>query len=305
MPSTAEISEQVASETERRNRLAVPAFGGGFLYLISAIIIASTTNSAPTVGLLQGLAPALSGVANPAVSPRTAGVKFISSHAFSLIAGGVLAAISLAILTLILLLLASATSFRRPQSWRMMRPLLIIGGVGLITTSVGHQLVSAIETHKFAVGHDHTNHAVEQALLTSPANAVVGYIELVAGLSLVAGMIATSINSMRVGLLPRWMGMLGVFTSLLIFLPDIGAELQVIPAFWIVMMGILLVGRWPKPTGDPPAWAAGVAVPWPPRGGAQASGARAVAAAGGAGTVPVPVVPAQAGTSRKRRRKRG
>jgi len=134
---------------------------------------------------------------------------------------------------------------------------------------------------------------------------VVGYIELLAGISLVAGMIATSINAMRVGLLPRWMGMLGVFTSLLIFLPDIGAELQVIPAFWIVMMGMLLVGRWPKPTGDPPAWAAGVAMPWAPRGGARASGATAVAAAGGAGTVPAPLVPTQSGTSRKRRRKRG
>jgi MFS family permease len=305
MPSTAEISEQVARETERRNRLAVPAFGGGFLYLISAIIIASTTNAAPTVGLLQGLAPALSGVANPAVSPRTPGVKFISSHAFALIAGGVLSAISLAVLTLILLLLASATSFRRPQSWRGMRMFLIIGGVGLILTSVGHQVVSAIETHKFAVGHDHTNHAVEQALLTSTANAVVGYIELLAGLALVAGMIATSVNALRVGLLPRWMGMLGVFTSLLIFLPDIGAELQVIPAFWIVMMGILLVGRWPKPTGDPPAWAAGVAMPWPPRGGAKAGGAQAVAAVSGAGTVPAPVLPTSGGSSRKRRRKRG
>lgn len=309
MPSTGEISEQVAGETDRRNRLAVPAFGGGFLYLLSAIIVSSTTNGAPTVGLLQGLGPALSGVANPAVSPRTAGLKFISRHAFALIAGGVLSAISLAVLTLILLFVAGATSFRRPESWRAVRPLLLIGGVGLVLTSVAHQVVGAIETHRFAVGHDHTNHAVEQALLTSTANAVVGYIELLAGLALVAGMIATSVNAMRVGLLPRWMGMLGVLTSLLIILPDIGAELQVIPAFWIVMMGILLLGRWPKPTGDPPAWAAGVAMPWPPRAGARAGGARSVPAASGAGAgagvVPAPVVPASGGSSRKRRRKRG
>ena len=37
----------------------MPAFAGGVLYLLSAIIIASTLNGAPTVGLLQGLAPAL------------------------------------------------------------------------------------------------------------------------------------------------------------------------------------------------------------------------------------------------------
>ncbi len=74
-------------------------------------------------------------------------------------------------------------------------------------------------------------------------------------------MIATMMAAQRVGLLPRWMGILGIFTGLLIFLPIGGAELQVIPAFWMVMMGILFVGRWPS--GDPPAWAAGEARPWP------------------------------------------
>jgi len=304
MPSTEEMSEQVAAETERRNRLAVPAFGGGFLYLLSAIIIASTLNGAPNVGLLQGLAPALSGVANPAMSPRTPWVKFVSHHAFALIAGGVLSAIALSVLTLILLTLGDATKFRRPQSWRAARPLVIAGGIGLVLTSVGHEVVTAIETHKFAVGADHTNHAVEQALLTSTANAVVGYIELIAGFALVAGMIGTAVNALRVGLLPRWMGILGIFTALLIFIPDISAELQVIPAFWMVMMGILLLGRWPN--GDPPAWAAGVAMPWPPRGGARAgAGQPVVSTAGaGAGGVPAPVLPSTDGSSRKRRRKR-
>lgn len=303
MAGTGDIRTQVAAETERRNRLAVPAFGGGFLYLLSAIIISSTVNGAPSVGLLEGLAPALSGVASPAVSPRTPWVKYISHHAFGLVAGGVLSAIALTMLMLMLLLLVGATSFRRPQSWRMARPLILLGGIGLVVTSVGHELVTAIESHSFAVGHDHSNAAVERALLTSPANTVVGYIELLAGLAFVAGMIGTAINAMRVGLLPRWMGFLGVFASLLIFLPDISAELQVIPAFWMVMMGILLLGRWPKPTGDPPAWAAGVAIPWPPRGGARLGGAQpAAAAASGGGSAPAPVAPESGRVSRKRRR---
>ena len=95
MPSAGEIREQVAREQERRNRLAVPAFAGGFLYLLSAIIVFKTLNGGPTVGLLQGLGPALSGVANPARSPPTAEVKYISHHAFALIAGSVLAAIAI------------------------------------------------------------------------------------------------------------------------------------------------------------------------------------------------------------------
>ena len=139
MPSTGEIREQVAIETRRRQKLAVPAFGGGFLYLLSAIIITETLNGAPTVGLVQGLTPALSGVANPAVGPRTAEVKFVSRHAFTLIAGGTLAAIAFVMLTLILLLLVDATSFRRPETWRYARPLVLGGGIAVAFVSIGRQ----------------------------------------------------------------------------------------------------------------------------------------------------------------------
>ena len=74
-------------------------------------------------------------------------------------------------------------------------------------------------------------------------------------------MIAIVVSAMRVGLLTRWMGVLGIFTGVLILLPIGGATLEVVPAFWMVAMGILLRGRWPD--GDPPAWAAGEARPWP------------------------------------------
>ncbi len=304
MPTANEIRQQLASESERRNKLAVPAFAGGFLYLLSAIIISQTLKGAPTVGLLQGLAPALSGQANPTVSPRAAEVRFISHHAFALIAGSAFAAIAVAALTLILLLVLDATRFRRPQTWSMARPLVLYGGIAVVIVSIGHQVVSAVETHNFVAGHDYSNHAVDQALTKGTANEIVDYVDLLAGLALAAGMIATMVNSLRVGLLPRWMGVLGIFTGLLIFLPIGGAELQVVPALWMVMMGILLIGRWPK--GDPPAWAAGEARPWPSQ--AQLRAAKqttngAVPSSGAAAAVPEPMQPAPKASSRKRRRK--
>jgi hypothetical protein len=304
MASVGDTRQQVARESWRRGRLAVPAFAGGFLYLLSAIVINETLNGVPTVGLLQGLAPALAGEANPAVSPRTEEVKFFSHHAFALIAGSVMVAIALGLLTLILLVLLDATRFRRPQTWSAARPLVLGGGVAVAAVSLAHQLATAIETHSFAVGHDFSNHAVEQALTKGVANQVIDYIDLLAGLALAAGMIAVMINAVRVGLLPRWMSFLGMFAAILIFLPIGGAELQLVPAFWIVMMGILFGGRWPN--GEPPAWKAGEAVPWPTRAGAQAparTGKTQPALAGvGAGAGPAP---APAGSSRKRRRKRG
>jgi hypothetical protein len=302
--SATEISRQVERESERRGRLAVPAFAGGMLYLLSAIIIEATLKAAPTVGLLEGLKPVLSGEANPPVSPRTDEVKYISHHALALVAGSALAVIAVLALTLILLLLFDATSFRRPATWSLARPLVLFGGIAFALVSLAHQVVAAIETHNFAVGHDHSTHAVDQALTKSTLNLIVAYVALLAGLALAVGMIAVVLNALRVGLLPRWMGMLGMFTGLLIFLPIGGAELQIVPAFWMVMTGILFVGKWPNE--EPPAWAAGEARPWPPggrRGAAAAVGAPPAGTAGGAGDIaPAPARPAR-GASRKRRKR--
>ncbi len=314
MPSAGDIRRQVERETERRARLAVPAFAGGFLYLLSAIVITSTLNSLPTVGPLQGLAPALAGQANPAQSPRTAEVKYISHHALALVAGSALAAVAVLILMLILLLLYEAAAFRRPASWAPARMLVLVGGIAVALASVAHEVVYAIETHNFAVGHDHTSHAVDQALTKSAPNQIVAYLSLLAGLALVVGMISVLLNALRTGLLPRWMAFLGMFSGLLILLPNVGATLQLVPAFWMVMMGLLYARRWPgQPPrgGDPPAWDAGEARPWPTRAQMQAERAgrdpkaMPAGATAGAGDAAPAAAPAGGGSRRRRRKRSG
>ncbi len=261
MPSAKEIRAQVAHESELRARLAVPAFAGGFLYFISSIIVTTTLNAAPTVGLVQGIEPALRGEANPAISPRAPEVKYISSHALALIAGSTIKALSLGALVLVLLLLVDATRFRRPQTWSAARPLVLIGGVALAVVTLLHQIVSAIQAHNFAVGHDLTNASVEHALTQGTLNVGSQYLDLLAALALTAGMIGVCVNAIRVGLVTRWMGVLGIFAAILIFVPIGGATLEIIPAFWLLAMGILYMGRWPN--GDPQAWEAGESRPWP------------------------------------------
>ena len=114
---------------------------------------------------------------------------------------------------------------------------ILFGGIAVAVVSIAHQIVSAIESRNFATGHDFTAHAVDQALTKGTANLIVDYISLLAGLSLAVGMIVVAINAMRVGLITRWMGVLGIFTGLLIFLPIGGPELQIVPSFWMVSDG--------------------------------------------------------------------
>jgi hypothetical protein len=308
MAADAEVKQQIARETEWRARLAVPAFAGGVLYLLSGIITNSIAGGAPTVGVLQGLAPAVEGHPKPAVSPRAPEVKYLSHHASSLIISSVMAAFAIITLTLALMLLAEAARFRRPASWAAARPLILIGGIALAVISLAHQAVLAIETHSFAVGHDFSNHAVDNALAKSTPNLVSQYLDLLAGLAVAISMGVIMVNSIRVGLVTRWLGVVGIISALLIFLPIGGATLEVIPSFWLVAIGILYIGKWPN--GQPPAWESGEARPWPSRAQmrqqAGAGGGRRPALAGGpADVAPAPAQPASAGSSRKRRRKRG
>jgi hypothetical protein len=258
----ADIRERVAHESQRRARLGVPATAGGVLYLLSTIILSAALSKLPTVGLVQGLSPALNGRAEPAVSPRAAEVRYISHNAFGLISGSVLSAIAVGLLVLVLLFILQATRFRRPETWPAAHPLVLVGGTAVALLGVVHQVVLALEAHSFSGGHDFSNAAVDRALLTAGSGGVIlGLAGLVAALALTVGMIAAMVASMRAGLLPRWLSVLGILAGLL-FLPLFGTtSLQLIPTFWMVSTGIMLMGRLPG--GDPPAWAAGEARPWP------------------------------------------
>jgi hypothetical protein len=317
-PDKKEIRARVAFESQRRSRLGSPAIAGGVLFLLGGIIVNSTLRSLPTVGTLQGLAPALRGEANPAVSPGAAEVRFIDHHAFGLIAGNLLQALAIFLLVVILLFLLSAVRFRRPETTPIAQPLVLVGGAAMVLVSIVHPLAQVVNAHNFVGGHDFTDAAVNNALTQSAVLEFSEYLGLVAGLGLAAGMIVVTLGATRTGLLARWMLYLGIFAALLAFTPfglALGEVQQLIPAFWMVSIGILMMGRWPG--GDPPAWASGEAQLMPSQIEARARrdafraggrGAREQSSAeqdaNGAGDVaPDPMQPAR-GSSR-RRRKRG
>jgi hypothetical protein len=62
---------------------------------------------------------------------------------------------------------------------------------------------------------------------------------------------------MRLGLLTRFMGVLGIALGPALVL---GFGLYVLPV-WLIGLGVLFAGYWPR--GLPPAWSTGRAVPWP------------------------------------------
>ena len=75
--------------------------------------------------------------------------------------------------------------------------------------------------------------------------------------SLAVGMVLVSLNAMRIGLLTRMLGYLGVAAGAMMVL----VPLPIVQIFWLAALGLILLGRWPG--GAPPAWRTGQAEPWP------------------------------------------
>ncbi len=98
---------------------------------------------------------------------------------------------------------------------------------------------------------DKASQSIKDASLISLAQ----FFGIAGALALVIGLIYTCLNAMRVGLLTRFWGSLGMavgVAALIGFSP--------IMLLWFIYLGVLLVG-W-LPGGRPPAWEEGEAVPW-------------------------------------------
>jgi hypothetical protein len=103
-----------------------------------------------------------------------------------------------------------------------------------------------------------------------------GYgLELAARLGLIVGMVYISLQALRAGLLTRFMGSLGIaLGAAVLLIPPVVFFAAVIWAFFLGYLGLLFIGR--LPSGRPPAWDTGEAIPWqrpgdeppPPRGDA-------------------------------------
>ena len=140
---------------------------------------------------------------------------------------------------------------------------LVLAAVGAVGFGVGRavsEVARYLGAHNFVDAADKTNSAASDAL--SPTATLVGQlIWETSALALGFGIAIISLNAMRVGLLTRFMGVLGVIVGVAVA-PILPIDQQgIIRVFWLAALGVLFLGRWPS--GTPKAWATGEAEPWP------------------------------------------
>lgn len=308
------VQESLAWEARQRPRVAVAGILAAITTVFGVVAALVVFRNYPAVLVVDAIRDAAGLPLPGGKGLRYAQNVFLDDHAGILVAIAIINAIAALSTAVVLAFLFRAT---RVRSESMSQPVLVAvvaGAVIVAVCSVIVQVAAAIDVHNFVTGSDFSTKAAHDALngsLLVLATSMRGLL----GIPLLGlGFIVIALNAMRVGLLTRFMGVLGIVIGAMLCLALLGApvgqSVQVIEAFWLLAVAVLLVGRWPG--GAPPAWERGVAVPWPSQQEVREQRERAAAAARDDRDIEIPDAPtgtpapkrANPSASKKRRKRR-
>jgi hypothetical protein len=307
----ADAERQLVVEGAQRARAAASAVTAGLFFFGGQLWVAVVSAKEPTIGILQGLAPALRGMAAAAVDPRTVHEEFLVHHQYSLIAAFVISNIGALLMIVPLRYLAAAERARSHAPSKLAAQLALYGPILLAI------FLPAFEISLIIGAHHYLSHAARDAAAITAATAgglrVAFQLILTAGtLALAAAFIMICLRAMRVGLLTRMMGIVGIVSGVLFLIPI--TPLPVVQALWLVFFAAMLLQFGGRPL--PEAWSVLEAVPWParerqprqPRQPREPRQAPRGLRRGGSSQPPVPAPAAPSGpspsASKKRKRRR-
>jgi len=189
----------------------------------------------------------------------TGQLLFQHEHATALTLAAILQAAGALFIALALRHLYIATKARRPELPRVALICAVAGPIVLVAAQVAVALLVSDKADQFASTGNQTR--PEGRELLDSGDLRIAQIGLLAGtLAFGFAFVMISLNAMRVGLLSRFMGILGVIVGVLTVIP-VGGPLPIVQTFWLGAIAVLFAGRWPQ--GMPPAWSTGRAEPWP------------------------------------------
>lgn len=250
--------QQLAWEARQRPRAAVAAFAAAVLSLIGYLWGGASLRDAPRAGFLESLGNAAAdGPIGGQPSMLTRGLQFYVDNAFGLIGSAVVRGLGLLALAWAVTFLAAATRARRPEFARAAVYVTLIGAVLLALSDVVVPIERTFTFNDYLDGPKTVDAAQDLGGSVFITGQLIGYIGRFA---LAAGVLLVSLNAMRVGLLTRFAGILGVVAGGLLVLPQL-APLPVVLWFWLGATGLILLGT--GRVGLLPAWRSGKAEPWP------------------------------------------
>jgi hypothetical protein len=229
--------EQIADERRRGRVAAACALTAAGLFIAAGIWGQSLSNDAP-----QRNGPAL--------------LRFFDRHTTDLVGSAVLRGVGLLLLLGVTLHLYRATKARRPKEPQVVLVMGLYGplAAGIGTIAVGIAL--AIASSHFVDRSFQTIDAADDAFRTVQ---LIGLLSFSGSLALAFWFVKGCLDAMRVGLLSRLPGIIGVAIGpgLVIF----STLFQFLLPVWLIAVAALFLRYWPS--GLPEAWETGEATPWP------------------------------------------
>jgi hypothetical protein len=227
--------EILQAEARERPRMTIVAIVAGVFTLLGSLIGRFVAGSPP--------------------DNLPAALLFYREHQGSQYVSAACSVIGAIAIAFVLDFLYRATRARNPALPRQIRPLPWIGGFGVAIFTIVYQVALAVNVEHFATQGSQTYEEARKAIDAG----VPPWLGLFVQLALALAIVMISINAMRVGLLTRFLGYLGVISGALFVLAFV--PIPIVQVYWLGALAMLFAGR--SPNGTPPAWQSGESMPWP------------------------------------------
>lgn len=228
-------AETLQAEARERPRIAIVSLAAALFTLLGSL-----------VGRIAAGAP-------PDNLPGA--LLFVHEHQASQYASAACSVVGAVAIAFVLDFLYRAAKARNPALPWQIRPLPFVGGFGVAVFAVASQIALGVNVGHFATEGSQT---YEEARAAIDAG-VPQLFGVLVQLALALAIVLISVNAMRVGLLTRFLGYLGVISGALFLLMLV--PIPIVQVYWLGALALLFLGR--SPSGTPPAWQSGEAMPWP------------------------------------------
>lgn len=183
-------------------------------------------------------------------------LRYLDRHSGEILTSAIVQAVGMLLLAVVAVHLYRAMRARRPGEPVVVAVMGVYGPVALALVTIARAVALGVIAGDFAARSDQTLAAADDAF-NDPALLIPQYVGISAVLALAFWLVKGSLDAMRVGLLSRFMGVLGIALGPAFVL---GFGSLILPV-WLIALGVLFAGFWPR--GLPPAWESGEALPWP------------------------------------------